>query len=66
MLTIRGKYRYYGLSTDTKPTGTSTPNGAAFIEIDTGKGYLFDAEGKEWHELPEGSVNIDPARGEDF
>lgn len=66
MITIRGKYLYFGLSTDTKPTTPSTPNGASFVEIDTGKGYLYDVKGKAWHELPEGSVHIDPARGEVF
>ena len=67
MLTIRGKYLYMGLSTDTKPDGESTPNGASFAEIDTGKGYMFDAEGREWHEIPSGStVVINPAQGEDF
>lgn len=66
MVTIRGKYLYFGLSTDTKPTSASTPNGASFVEIDTGAGFLFDAKGKEWHELPEGSVHIDPASGVEF
>ena len=66
MITIRGEYLYFGLSTDTKPTGKSTPNGASFVEIDTGKGYLFDETGAEWHELPEGSVHIDPAQGVEF
>lgn len=53
-------------STDTKPTA-GVPNGSTCIEIDTGKGYLYDAEGGEWHEIPEGSsVVIDPARGVSF
>lgn len=53
-------------STDAKPT-TGVPNGSTCIEIDTGKGYLYDAEGGEWHEIPEGSsVVIDPARGVSF
>lgn len=66
MVTIRGKYLYQGLSTDTKPAGASTPNGAAFIEIDTGKGFMFDAENKEWHELPEGASSIPYASGVAF
>lgn len=66
MITIRKKYLYEGLSTDTKPTSKSTPNGAAFVEIDTGNGYLYDAVGKTWHLLPSGSVHIDPANGHDF
>ena len=36
------------LSTDTKP---SAPNGSLCMEIDTGKVYMFDAEGGEWHEI---------------
>ena len=39
----------FGKSTDTKPTGTAV-NGRAFIEMDTGKVYFFDAEGGEWLE----------------
>lgn len=41
---------YRGLSTDSKPT-EGVINGAAFIEIDTGKVYLFDATGAEWYEM---------------
>ena len=41
---------YYGLSTDTKPTD-GVDNGAFFVEMDTGKLYLFDAEGDEWLEV---------------
>lgn len=40
-----------GLSTDTKPTD-GVRNGSVFIEIDTGKIYLYDEEGAEWHEQP--------------
>lgn len=39
----------FGLSTDTKPT-ENTANGAAFIEMDTGTLYFFDAENQEWLE----------------
>ena len=54
------------LSTDTKPT-EDIPNGSTCIEMDTGKGFLFDADNAEWHELPAGgSVVIDPARGVAF
>ena len=54
------------LSTDTKPTA-NIPNGSTCIEIDTGKGFLFDAENQEWVELPAGgSVVINPARGVSF
>jgi hypothetical protein len=58
-------YDCRGLSTDTKPT--NVPNGSTFCEIDTGKGYLFDAAGGTWEEIPEGStITIDPARGVSF
>lgn len=67
MLTVRSRYYYEGLSTDTKPTSASTPNGAAFVEIDTGSGFLYDKESKTWYELPSGgSVIIDPASGKEF
>ena len=38
-----------GLSTDEKPTNYG--NGSIFLEIDTGKLYLFDAENQEWKEI---------------
>ena len=41
---------YYGLSTDTKPTD-GVDNGALFVEMDTGKVFLFDTEGVEWLEV---------------
>lgn len=54
------------LSTDTKPT-QNIPNGSVLIEIDTAKGYLFDAESGVWHEVPAGSaVVINPATGVSF
>lgn len=40
---------YYGLSTDSKPTQL-VANGAAFIEMDSGKLYFFDAAGAQWTE----------------
>ena len=53
-----------GLSTDTKPTA---PNGSTFIEMDTGKGFLFDAENGLWHELSSGgAVTIQVATGVSF
>ena len=39
-----------GLSTDTKPT-EDVENGTIFIEIDTGKIYMFDLENEQWVEL---------------
>ena len=44
----------YGLSTDEKPIEvfghTAIPNGSVFIEIDTKKGYFYDAENKTWND----------------
>ena len=39
-----------GLSTDDKPTD-NVANGTTFIEIDTGKMYLYDAENEQWQEI---------------
>lgn len=41
---------YYGLSTDQKPI-KNVINGAVFIEIDTGKPYLFDRQNSLWREV---------------
>lgn len=46
-----GQKQYAGLSTDTKPI-EGVENGDKFIEIDTGKIYLFDAQNAEWTEQP--------------
>ena len=40
---------YYGLSTDSKPSGTAL-NGRAFVEMDTGKVYFYDEDGDTWRE----------------
>lgn len=43
-----------GLSTDEKPTtikGAVVDNGSVFIEIDTGKLYMYDLEHQEWKEI---------------
>ena len=43
-----------GLSTDTKPTefnGKDIDNGSEFIEIDTGKIYLYDRDNQLWKEI---------------
>lgn len=42
---------FYGLSTDTKPIDDDIPNGSLFIEIDTGTGFMFDAQNKVWYEV---------------
>ena len=43
-----GAVKLYGLSTDSKPT--TFGNGSLFVEIDTGKNYLFDASSGNWIE----------------
>lgn len=59
--TTDGKYyvEAAGLSTDPKPTLTLI-TGSRFVEVDTGKTYLYDEMGVEWHEataLPSEEVN---------
>lgn len=56
--TQSGKYIVYeisGLSTDDKPTvsfnGAEIVNGCKYIEINTGKVYLYDAENEQWNEF---------------
>lgn len=46
--------QFRGLSTDEKPTeldNQDIPNGSVFIEIDTGKMYLYDLANEEWKEI---------------
>lgn len=52
-------YDIRGLSTDNKPT-QNIPNGSTFVEMNTGKGYLFDAENAQWHEVPSGGAVVIP------
>lgn len=43
-----------GLSTDTKPTvldNENIANGTVFIEIDTGKFFMYDGENQLWKEI---------------
>ncbi len=43
-----------GLSTDEKPTefaGKAIDNGSIFIEIDTGKMYMYDLSSENWMEI---------------
>ena len=51
MITSVGEktYEFRGLSTDEKPIDR-VGNGSVFIEIDTGKVFMFDEENKEWKE----------------
>ena len=48
----RELFRFTGLASDTKPVteynGVLIRNGSIFIEIDTGKSYLYDEEGGKW------------------
>lgn len=47
------------LSTDTKPT-RKIKNGSTLYEIDTGKGYVFDADSGTWIEkTSSGGIYID-------
>lgn len=39
-----------GLSTDPKPT-EGIENGSIFIEIDTGKFFMYDGENQLWKEI---------------
>lgn len=41
--------KYRGLSTDTKPAAAP---GSEFLEMDTGKTFLYDADGENWTEQP--------------
>lgn len=53
MMTLHTIYtiqQYQGLSSDTKPTGADVVNGSRFLEIDTGKTYMYDAAGAQWLE----------------
>ena len=43
-------YEFRGLSTDEKPV-EKIGNGSVFIEIDTGKVFIFDEQNKTWREL---------------
>ena len=40
----------YGTSEDTKPT-SGYANGSTFLEVDTGKIYLFNEDSSEWVEM---------------
>ena len=40
----------FGLSTDSKPT-TGIVTGSVFVEVDTGKCFLFNEDASEWVEM---------------
>ena len=42
---------YFGLSSDVPKPTVGVGNGSAFIEMDTSKIFLFDAENTEWKEF---------------
>lgn len=48
--------KYTGLSTDTKPLDCW--GGSSFIEIDTGKVYLFDEANGSWEEYTGSNIII--------
>lgn len=48
--------KFYGLSTDSKPTGCSM--GSVFIEIDTQKKYIFNSNAASWVLVPASSASI--------
>ena len=48
--TAEKKYvELFGLSTDSKPT-TGIVTGSVFVEVNTGKCYLFNEDASEWVE----------------
>lgn len=50
--TLTGEF--CGNSGDTKPTefeGKAVGNGSTYIEIDTGKFYMYDGENQQWKEI---------------
>lgn len=52
--TIKFLVELRGLADDSKPTTIQNgiiENGSSFIEIDTGKLYMYDLENTEWHEV---------------
>lgn len=45
---------FRGLSGDNKPTnidGEEIPNGSTFIEMNTGKLYMYDLDNETWREI---------------
>lgn len=40
----------YGLSTDSKPT-SGLVTGSVFVEVNTGKAYLFNEDASSWVEV---------------
>lgn len=45
---------FRGLSTDTKPTkanGKDVENGSSYLEMNTGKVFMYDEQNDIWYEL---------------
>ena len=41
-------FEFRGLSTDHKPDNKNIPNGSVFLEIDTGKVFIFEVSSRSW------------------
>ena len=56
-LFVDGKHYIHaaGLSSDPKPN-SGIVSGSYFVEIDTGKQFLFDEGNAEWYEAPTGYI----------
>ena len=56
-LFVDGKHYIHaaGLSTDQKPT-EGIVSGSYFVEVNTGKEYLFDETESTWYEKPAGYI----------
>lgn len=44
-------HEYRGLSTDEKPGIAQCRNGSVFLEMDTGRVFVFDEQNEAWVEL---------------
>lgn len=50
MATIHNEsYHWDALSSDTKPTDDSVPNGSIIHEIDTGNDYQYSKDNQQWY-----------------
>ena len=51
MITMSSNFDYRGLSTDNKDSLFGVKNGSTFLEIDTGKVYIYNQETQTWVEI---------------
>ena len=51
--------QYAGLSTDSSKPTEGVPNGATFVEMDTGKLYFYDADNETWIEWGSSNASVD-------